>query len=158
MTRSHDWRNDGHGVACNYGCGAIYVDGAEPAECPFAPDVMPSLAPKPPMPRKPPKREETALMLAIWDALLATGRVLLWRNNVGAARVRDYHVAFGFGLGSPDLVGILRGPGTLFAVEVKVPGESPEPAQLAWHRAARAAGAIVIVAHSVDEALAGLPA
>ncbi len=104
-----------------------------------------------------PKLTETALMLAIWDALLATGRALVWRNNVGAARVRGHHVAFGLGLGSPDLVGLLRGPGIMICWEVKLPGNEPEPAQRAWHKAARDAGAIVIVAHSVDEALAGLP-
>lgn len=103
------------------------------------------------------KLTETSLMLAIWDALIATGRVLVWRNNVGAARVRGHHVAFGLGRGSPDLIGIVRGSGTLIGIEVKLPGNAPEPAQVAWHRAARDAGAIVIVAHSVDEALAGLP-
>lgn len=102
---------------------------------------------------------ETALMLAIRDALLATGRVLLWRNNCGRLQDRGGRwVSYGLGLGSPDLVGILRPAGRLVAVEVKVPGKKPEPHQDAWHRAARAAGALVIVAHSVEEALAGLPA
>jgi len=126
------------------------------------------------------KLTETALMLMIWDALIATGRVLLWRNNVGAANARGRHVSFGLGRGSPDLVGMLKHPcsrcsampgrtlecvpgkdhdhrAQFFAVEVKLPGNEPEPAQLAWHRAARDAGAIVIVAHSIEEALAGLP-
>ena len=114
---------------------------------------------------------ETQLLMSIRDALLATGRVLLWRCNSG--RMRDNTgrwVQFGLGLGCPDLVGMLRechGPchagepcrcaGRFLAIEVKLPGKSPEPHQEAWHRAARAAGACVIVAHSVEEALDGLP-
>jgi hypothetical protein len=66
-------------------------------------------------------------------------------------------VQFGLGLGCPDLIGMTKPGGRFLAVEVKLPGKEPEPHQLAWHRAAGAAGAIVIVAHSVDEALAGLP-
>lgn len=101
---------------------------------------------------------ETALMMQIRDALLATGRVLLWRNNTGRLQDRTGRwVQYGLGLGSPDLVGILRPSGQLLAVEVKMPGKKPESHQEAWHRAARDAGAIVIVAHSVEEALGGLP-
>lgn len=100
---------------------------------------------------------EAQLMLAIRDSLLATGRVMLWRNNVGQLQDRTGRwVKYGIGVGSPDLVGMLRPDGRFFAVEVKLPGEKPTPEQLAWHRAARASGALVIVAHSVDEALAGL--
>ena len=102
---------------------------------------------------------ETAILYAIRDALLATGRVMLWRNNVGALRDRTGRVVrYGLGVGSPDLVGIVRPIDRMLCVEVKVPGEEPDPDQVCWHRAARAAGALVIVAHSVAEALAGLEA
>ena len=101
---------------------------------------------------------ETSLVLAIRDAIIATGRVLLWRNNTGKLQDRTGRwVQYGLGLGSPDLVGILRPSGRMIAVEVKVPGRKPEEHQEAWHRAARAAGALVIVAHSVQEALDALP-
>ena len=101
---------------------------------------------------------ETALMMQIRDALLATGRVLLWRNNTGKLKDRTGRwVTYGLGLGGADLVGMLRPDGRFLAVEVKIPGERPTPEQEAWHRAARAAGAIVVVAHSVTEALAALP-
>ena len=106
-----------------------------------------------------PKRHETQLVYAIRDALLATGRVLLWRQNAG--KLCDVHgrmVTYGIGVGSPDLVGILRPSGRFLAIEVKDPnGDPPTPEQLAWHRAATAAGARVYVARSVAEALAGLP-
>lgn len=101
---------------------------------------------------------ETLLMLAIRDALLATGRVLLWRNNCGKLPDRNGRwIAYGLGVGSPDLVGALRPSGRMIAVEVKLPGSKPTPEQIAWHRAANSAGVLVVLAHSVDEALAALP-
>jgi hypothetical protein len=101
---------------------------------------------------------ETALSAFIRDALLATGRVLLWRNNVGRLQdIRGRWITYGLGVGSPDLVGILRPSGRMIAFEVKLPGKSPTPEQLAWHRAAAAAGALVVVVHSVEEALGALP-
>jgi hypothetical protein len=106
---------------------------------------------------------ETQLMLNIRDALLATGKVMLWRNNVGSARVKSTDnskprwLTYGLGTGSPDLVGMLKGSGRFAAWEVKMPGEEPTTEQLCWHKAARDAGALVIVSHSVDEALSGLP-
>lgn len=101
---------------------------------------------------------ETQLLFAIRDALLATQRVLLWRNNTGRLQdARGRWIQYGLGLGSPDLVGILRPHGRMIAVEIKMPGKVPEVHQASWHAAARDAGALVIVAHSVEEALAGLP-
>lgn len=119
---------------------------------------------------------ETQLLAAIRDALLATGRCLIFRNNTGKLQdARGRWVTFGLGVGSPDLVGMLRScrralprcasaagelpcahHGRFIAVEVKLPGKHPEVAQACWHKAAREAGALVIVAHSVAEALAGL--
>jgi len=120
---------------------------------------------------------ETQLLAAIRDALLATGRCLIFRNNTGKLQdARGRWVTFGLGVGSPDLIGILRAcrgkcttpvmdlavgrscdhAGRFLAVEVKLPGKHPEVAQACWHKAARESGALVIVAHSVAEALAGL--
>jgi hypothetical protein len=103
-------------------------------------------------------QSETQLLFAIRDALLHTGRCLLWRHNSGRlADARGRWVQYGLGVGGPDLIGILRPTGRLLGVEVKLPGKHPEIAQASWHRAAREAGALIIVAHSVEEALAGLP-
>lgn len=102
------------------------------------------------------KTSETALMLAIRDAMLATGKVQLFRNNTGRMKTGMRWISFGLGIGSPDLVGILRGSGRFIGVEVKLPKLGLEPNQVAWHKAARESGALVYVAHSVEEALAGL--
>jgi hypothetical protein len=52
---------------------------------------------------------ETALSSAIREALLATGKVLLWRNNTGKLQDRTGRwVTYGIGVGGADLVGILR--------------------------------------------------
>ncbi len=99
---------------------------------------------------------ETALMLAIREAVCALGHPC-WRNNVGKLQdARGRWVTYGLGIGSPDLIGIVRPTGRMLCIEVKVPGKDPEPHQECWHRAARAAGALVIVAHSVEEAIDGL--
>ena len=72
---------------------------------------------------------------------------------------RDYRrISFGQ-VGSPDLLGAVPVGGLPLAigVEVKRPGERPRPEQRRWHAAARrSTGLDVIVARSVDEAIAGL--
>lgn len=105
-----------------------------------------------------PKVTETQLMMAVRDALLRTGRVLLWRNNTGQLKdQRGRWVSFGLGLGSPDLVGIFKDTGQLIGVEVKTAAGRMSPEQKAWHQAAASAGAIVGCARSVAEAMALLP-
>lgn len=88
---------------------------------------------------------------------------------------------FGLGAGSPDIIAILIGcadcatspavgsgadhdrstcpaRGRFVGIEAKKPDDpTPDEHQLAWHRQAREAGAVIIVARSADEAVAGLP-
>lgn len=101
---------------------------------------------------------ETRLMLSIREALIATGRVLLWRNNVGRYKRGKHWIQYGLGVGSPDLVGILRPHGRMFAIEVKTPKGEESHEQSCWQGAARQAGAIVATVRSVDEAMALLRA
>ncbi len=95
---------------------------------------------------------ETQIQTAVHDAIARTGRALLWRNNTG----RIGRVSFGLGVGSADLVGLLRGSGRFFALEVKSATGRLSVEQVAWARAVTAAGGFVACVRSVDEALRAL--
>lgn len=101
---------------------------------------------------------ETAILQAVRHALVASGHVMLFRNNVGLARAMhgDHPIRFGLGVGSPDLVGILRPSGRLVGFEVKTVRGRLSAEQRAWHTAARMAGAFVAVVRSATEAEAAL--
>lgn len=90
---------------------------------------------------------ETPLVRAILDALRSCG-VCAWRCNTGGYRARMR----GAPNGTPDVLGYLRG-GTLLALEVKRPGETRNPDQVAWGERAAAAGVRYAVVHSVSEAV-----
>lgn len=98
---------------------------------------------------------ETEIMSDIRKALNATGHVRVVRNAVGFDS--DHKCRYGLGVGSPDLIGTLRG-GRCFAVEVKTPRGRLSPEQAAWWHAASAWGVAGGVARSVPEALALLDA
>lgn len=111
------------------------------------------------------RREETAIQRAIEGALGAEPDLLILRNSIGRATYPKpdggkYHVPYGLGDGSPDLVCLLRGPraAVWLCWEVKVPGEGAEPHQQKCHAQWRAFGALVDVVHSVPEARASLEA
>jgi VRR-NUC domain len=98
-------------------------------------------------------------MIEIRFALVRTGRVLLWRNSVGG--VRGTRLRYGLGVGSADLVGLLRGglrAGRLFAVEVKTETGRLSVEQREWLHAVNAAGGYACVARTVPEALSELGA
>ncbi len=95
---------------------------------------------------------ETQIQCAIHDAIALTGRALLWRNNTG----RIGRVSFGLGVGGADLIGIVRGTGRGFALEVKTATGRLSTSQRAWHRAWSEAGGFVACVRSVDEALRAL--
>jgi hypothetical protein len=100
---------------------------------------------------------ETQLSAAIREALLATGKVLLWRNNTGKLEDRKGRwVTYGLGVGGADLVGIEKRTGRFVAWEVKTPDGKLSPEQKAWHGVVARAGGAVFVARSVDEALVQL--
>jgi hypothetical protein len=75
--------------------------------------------------------------------------LVAWRNNTGARKVGSRFVRWG-DVGSADILGILPG-GRLLAIECKRKGNRPTPAQVAWHQMVSDAGALVIVATSVDD-------
>ncbi len=96
---------------------------------------------------------ETQLMQAIRYAVNRTGRARLMRNSVGydaEARVR-----YGLGVGSADLVGMLRG-GRVFVLEVKTASGRTTSEQQAWLDTVRRFGGFAAVVRSVDDALAAL--
>lgn len=87
--------------------------------------------------------------------------LLLLRNSVGKARHvtpagKEFHVPYGLGTGSPDLVGVLAPTGKLVGLEVKCPGEEPSAEQLACHATWRRFGVFVAVVTSPEEARAAL--
>lgn len=55
---------------------------------------------------------------------------------------------------APDLIGCIRG--RMFVIEVKVPGEEPDPGQAAELRHWAAVGALAFCAHGVEEVRAEL--
>lgn len=100
-------------------------------------------------------------MQEIRKAVNLSGRARLARNNVGkAVPITQIHlrpppvVAFGLGLGSADLVGVLVGSGRAFCLEVKSRTGTIKRAQKIWAAAARRIGVFVGVARSVEEAMA----
>lgn len=99
---------------------------------------------------------ETEILRAIHEAVVRTGRALLWRNNTGLATYGRAKVAYGLGVGGADLVGVLRPSGRAFALEVKTPTGRLSAEQKAWHRAWAGAGGFVACVRSVDEALQAL--
>jgi hypothetical protein len=62
--------------------------------------------------------------------------------------------------GVPDIMACVREPftnlGVFVGIETKMPGSHPTPVQLHRHNQIRASGGVVIVAHSVREALDGI--
>lgn len=101
-------------------------------------------------------QNETPIMRSIHEAIVVTGRALLFRNNGGVAKYGRHHVRYGLGVGGADLVGLLRPSGRGFALEVKTPKGDLAPEQLAWHRAWTGAGGYVACVTSVEAALVAL--
>jgi hypothetical protein len=110
------------------------------------------------------RRLEKAIQREIEAAIGSEPDMLLMRNAVGQAVFtseetgKRFVVPFGLGLGSPDLVAILRRGrvGIWFALELKRPGEEPTPEQVKCHEVWRSFGAIVETVTSVVEARAAL--
>ena len=76
--------------------------------------------------------------------------MLVWRNNVGVDVTRG--VRYGLAVGSADLIGVGPG-GRFFGLEVKRPGQKPEPHQLGWATCVRTMGGVVEVVSSAEQAL-----
>lgn len=102
-------------------------------------------------------REETRIQNAIMDACGALPGVLLLVNKVGRIPNPwggDGWFVYGLGEGTPDIIGAVDG--RFCALEVKKPGEKPEPHQARLHAAWRTQRIFVAVVRSVDEARAAI--
>lgn len=110
------------------------------------------------------KPSESTILREILEALGAEPDLVLFRNSVGRAPMVDmatgkaYHITFGLGPGSPDIVGILRREtqsgvaGQWFCLEVKRPGAGPSAEQAKCAKVWRWYGAFVATVSSVEEA------
>jgi hypothetical protein len=79
--------------------------------------------------------------------------VLAWRNEVGHGyTMRGTPITYGLCPGSADIVGALPG-GRFMGVEIKAGRDRVRPDQAAWARAVTAQGGLVVVAHSIEDAL-----
>jgi hypothetical protein len=110
-------------------------------------------------PRKRGTQPETILSHAIRDAVIASGRAILYRNNVGVAEYGPFSkakVRYGLAPGSADLVGMLVPSGRFLAIEVKTPTGRLSPEQKLWGEVVTRCGGLYVVAHSVQEALDAL--
>lgn len=92
---------------------------------------------------------------------LALRGIPAWRANCGAMKVGRRYVRFGTP-GQPDILGLLGPNGRLLCVELKSPRGRLRPEQRAWLEAAGKAGALCVVARSLQElrealAAAGYP-
>lgn len=120
---------------------------------------------------------ERELQRQIEAALGAEPDLLLLRNSCGEAEYvnestgKSWHVPYGLGVGSPDLVGILRvrtrsddpldpprTVGTWFCLEVKTDKGVVSEEQTKCHHVWRNFGAFVAVVRSVEDARAALTA
>jgi len=107
---------------------------------------------------------ESNIVREILETLGAEADLVLFRNSVGRAPMVDmnsgkaYHITFGLGVGSPDIVGILRKEvngktvGAWFCLEVKRPGAGPSAEQQNCAKVWRWFGAFVETVHSAAEA------
>lgn len=104
------------------------------------------------------KRMESILQRNIEIAIGSEPDFLMLRNSVGSAKYvqettgKTFHVPYGLGVGSPDLVGILAPWGVFIGLEVKDPNGVVEPHQTTSHELWRRFGALVYVVRSVEDA------
>ena len=104
------------------------------------------------MPRLPPERE-TKIQYSIRTRLARYG-VTLWRRNVGGMAGEHNGARRFVRFGSPgqsDLWGIDR-TGRHWEIEVKRPGNTPTPKQLAWLKDMTARGCVAYWADSANAA------
>jgi hypothetical protein len=115
--------------------------------------------------REPRKRSESTAQAEILAALNRLPGVRVARNNVGRLQDRNgTWVAYGLGVGSPDIVGIYTTRVTwareasvmraiAFGVEVKSATGRVREEQAQWHAAMARRGLPTFVARSADEAV-----
>ena len=97
---------------------------------------------------------ETEIQAAIIQLLQVKG-ILAWRNQSIPVPIRKgkqiigLRKANGFNVGIPDILCVIKGQ--LFAIEVKKPGETPDPDQIVWRDWLLKAGADWMCAISSEE-------
>jgi hypothetical protein len=97
--------------------------------------------------------KESALQDAIRLALGSVPGLVLWRNNIGVADVRDYKVRFGVGgPGGADLIGCLNG--RFIAIEVKTATGRQSNDQRIFQALVESKGGVYVILRSVDDAKA----
>ena len=82
------------------------------------------------------------------------GKIIKWLNAQPRTRAIKTHGGLYGVNGQPDITGCIKhygGVGQRLEIEVKRPGEEPRPDQIREMNAWRNAGAIVFVAHSLDD-------
>lgn len=95
---------------------------------------------------------ETPIVRQVLDYLRLRG-IPATRNHAGHVGVGRHWINLG-STGWPDILACWRG--RFLGVEVKRPGEEPSPEQRRVHAELSAAGALILVVHSVEELEAGL--
>lgn len=96
---------------------------------------------------------ETPIMKAIELAIGSRRDARIWRNNRGTAFRGTRAVEFGID-GQADLSGVLKPSGRRLEIEVKRPGEGPNPDQIAFGKMIRESGGAWACVSSVEEAIA----
>jgi hypothetical protein len=100
---------------------------------------------------------EAEILQAVFSALVHSGRVICWRNNSGFGRTENGNkIRFGLGIGSADIVGLVRPSGRFVGFEIKTLVGRLSAEQAAWHRVVADAGGAVFTVRSPAEALAAL--
>lgn len=107
----------------------------------------------PPIRRAPPEPRETLIQERIRRELSKQGLVIVWRNAQLAMPVAGGFARGGLGTGSADLVGLVKGAGRFFALEVKRPKVGRVSAEQAtFLRIVNESGGYGCVARSPEEA------
>jgi VRR-NUC domain-containing protein len=91
---------------------------------------------------------------------LALHQFRVWRQNSGAAKLRDGNgkarfIRFAAAVGVPDVVGWLPG-GRFLGIEFKRPGKSPTADQQQFLDRLNADGGLGLCVHSLEELIEGL--
>lgn len=100
------------------------------------------------------RHSERFLLAAVKKAINNDGRARVARNTVGFDE--DRAVRYGLGIGSADLVGIVRGSGRVFALEVKTDRGRTSPEQDTWLESVRRMGGFAAVVRSEEEAMSAV--
>ena len=122
---------------------------------------------------------ESALVRAVLAAYGAMPGVMLWRNNVGAARTADGRMVRFGQPGAADILGVVKRTlevrtvvnpdgfqpheslrretvGQAIAIECKARGKKQSAAQRVWQAAFEAMGGVYVLAEKLSDAADGL--